>query len=77
MLGITRIDPLDPRWSEEGLPFERFLDTSRNASVVTVSDGETQYKFYDYEQINVIRNKKEIVICAKDIQENDEVIIGE
>lgn len=77
LLGITRIDPLDPRWSEEGLPFERFLSTDRNASVVTVSDGETQYKFYDYEQINVIRDKKEIVICAKDIQENDEVIIGE
>ncbi len=77
LLEITRIDPLDPRWSDEGLPFERFLDTSRNAAVITISDGENEFKFYENDQVNVIRNKKEIVICAKDIKENDEILLGE
>lgn len=74
LLEITRIDPLDPRWSSNGLPFERFLTTERNQAKVVVSNGEDEFSFYENESINVIRDKKEIIIKAIELQENDEIV---
>ena len=74
LLEITRIDPLDPRWSSNGLPFERFLTTERNQAKVVVSNSEDEFSFYENESINVIRDKKEIIIKAIELQENDEIV---
>lgn len=74
LLDITRIDPFDPRFSlpGESLPFERFLNTTRNKPKYVVKDKDGNEVIYYEGDIVKLKNGKEIKI--ENIKEGDEIV---
>jgi len=76
LIGIHRLDPLDTRWSDNGLRFERFLNPSRSKGKTYKFYNENNRIFYihELEKVKILRNKEEIIAYPKEIKERDEII---
>jgi len=73
VLGITRVDPLDPRWGP--LPFERFLSNERNVNKIIVDDGDGNIKeFFETAEVSVKRKNKVVKILAGEMKVGDELV---
>lgn len=73
LLGIHRINPLDPRWGE--MPFTRFLSLGKLSNKILIYDEEGNKKeFISQDLIKIIRNNKEEQIEASSLQEGDEFV---
>jgi len=73
LLGIHRIDPLDPRWGE--MPFTRFLSLGKLSNKIIIYDEEGNKKeFISQDLVKIRRDKKEIIIEAQNLIEEDEFI---
>lgn len=73
LLGIHRIDPLDPRWGH--MPFERFLAPGRLSNKIVIFDEDGNKKeFISQDKIKIIRGGEELNIQAKDLAEGDDFV---
>lgn len=71
LMNITKVDPI-----QYNLLFSRFLNAGRTGQkikeeIVVIND-ETEFLLED--KIKVVRGKKEIVVLAKELIENDEIV---
>ena len=70
VLGIHRINPLDPRWGE--MPFERFLASDRNIDKIILEDAEGNKKeFLETDEIELQDGTKKLV---GELIEGDEIV---
>lgn len=77
-LDLHKINPFDERWNldGEGLPFSRFLDESKLFNHILVTDEENKvHDFLEINEIDIIRNNQQMKIQAKDLCENDQIIL--
>lgn len=74
LLGITRLDPLDPRYSYP-FEFERFLDLNRagiNKIVVIKDENGNEYRFNPNQEVETKNGKKK----ASELKEEDEIVLS-
>lgn len=73
LLGIHRINPLDPRWGE--MPFTRFLSLGKLSNkIVIYDDKDNKKEFISQDLIKIKRKGKEITIEAQELIEGDDFI---
>jgi len=76
LLRITRVDPLDPRWGEDGLPFERFLSSSRHKpKYIFQNSDKEEVSFYEGDKVKVLRDNVTKTIKVEKIQPGDELLL--
>ena len=72
VLDIHRVNPMDERWGYGGLPFERFLSNERGIKKVIIKGSQgDRFEMLETDSINIIRDSKELIIKAIEIQKGD------